>query len=86
VFPWTNVQCQIHCLGDGDNCLHSKYLLQLCSTCVPVIGYVWMFVVCVCYVSSSIVDYHVLSVEKHPTLPRESLLAMVCRQQIRKDF
>lgn len=39
--------------------------------------YVWKVVVCVCYVSSSIVGYRVLSVEKHPTLPCESPLAMV---------
>ena len=36
-----------------------------------------MIVVCVCYVSSSVVGYCILSVGKHPNLPRESLLAMV---------
>jgi hypothetical protein len=39
--------------------------------------YVWKVLVCVGYVSSSVVGYHVLSVEKHPNLPRESPLAMV---------
>jgi len=36
-----------------------------------------MIVVCVCYVSSSVVGYRISSVGKHPNLPRESLLAMV---------
>jgi hypothetical protein len=39
--------------------------------------YVWKVVVCEGYVSSSVVGYRVLSVEKHPNLSRESSLAMV---------
>jgi hypothetical protein len=36
-----------------------------------------MTVVCVCYVSGSVVGYSILSVGKHPNLPHESPLAMV---------
>ena len=44
---------------------------------MPVIGYFWKVFVGVCCVSSSVVDYRVLSVEKHPIPPSESPLAMV---------
>jgi TctA family transporter len=46
------------------SCLNYKYLLQFCSTYVPVIAYVLTGVVGVCYVFSSIVGFRVLCVEK----------------------
>jgi hypothetical protein len=54
--------CQIHCLGDRG--LRFKYLLQFCSTYVPVIACVLKGVLGVGYVFSSIVGFRVLCVEK----------------------